>query len=906
MKQQHSLLSDQISSEDWENTPPNVQRLVNSLLEKVTLSESESYLIQFLDGTPIGISVHGVTGEVIYINNIGRSLLGTNRHSESETDRFSESFQIYRTGTRIPYPVEDLPYARALAGETNQVSDIDIHRPDGTIPLEVTATPVFGDQGQVTFAVVTFQDISDRKRNEVARSQAESALKESELKLRNLTDAIPGAVYQLRLSTEGKLSMVFMSQGVRDLGEISPERTLNNIQVITDLIVPEDLESLYRSTAISAETLECWNLEFRIQTPSGKMKWVLGQSLPSRQESGEIIWNGILIDITDRKCKEMERQQIEEALKESETRFRNIAANLPGAIFRYLLRPDNSDAILYISPGCCGLCEVEPEAVVADAAVLWQMIDPEDAPAIYASVMESAQTLQPWSGTWRITTPSGRKKWLEAVGSSPERQSNGDIIWDTMVLDITNRKQTEAAFRESESRFQNIAANLPGAIFRYLLRPDNSDAVLYMSPGCYALWEVEAEAVMADATVLWKMLDPEDVPAMYASIMESAQNLQPWSWVWRIITPSGQEKWLESAAGSPERQANGDIIWDTLILDITDRKQAEIAFRESESRFQTLADNVPGVIFGYCFRPDGSDQYTYISSGFLDLYGFAPDEALKDTSVVWSVIHPDDLELVQKSVAESAQTMNTWQCQYRIITPSGQMKWIQGISRPRQHQNGDLIWDGLIIDISDQKFAEEKFREQQAQLDLVVEASQIGFYISDFRTETSMASPAYKIQLGYAPDAIEASPADWIERLHPDDRERTLTAFGKFMDNEAPYGEDFRARHRDGSYRWIYSNAQLIRDEAGTPIKIVGTHTDITDRKQIELELHYQKELLQTIFDHLPLMIGLYSDDGEILMINRELERVIGWTKEEYKTVNVLKACYPNPEDYKLGTGSSL
>jgi diguanylate cyclase (GGDEF)-like protein/PAS domain S-box-containing protein len=1030
MKQQLSSLSEQLSSEDWENTPNNVKRLVNSLLEKVALSESESCLIQFLEGTPIGISVHGVTGEVIYINNIGRSLLGTNRHSESETDRFSESFQIYRTGTRIPYPVEDLPYARALAGETNQVSDIDIHRPDRTITLEVTATPVFDDQGQVTFAVVTFQDISDRKRNEVARTQAESALKESELKLRNLTDAIPGAVYQLRLSTEDVFSIVFMSQGVRDLVGISPEQAISDIQVISALLVPEDLEPLHRSLVISAETLECWNLEFRIQTPSGKMKWILGQSLPSRQESGEIIWNGILTDISDRKCQEIANQQIEEALEESETRFRNIAANVPGAIFRYLLRPDNSDAILYMSSGCYALWEVEAEAVLADVSVLWQMIDPEDVPPLCASLIESAQNLQPWSLVWQITTPSGRKKWVEAVAGSPEQQENGNVIWDTLILDITDRKQAEAAFRESESRFQNIAANLPGAIFRYLLRPDNSDAILYVSSGCSALWEVESESVLADVSVLWQTIDPEDVPAIYASVMESAQTLQPWSGTWRITTPSGRKKWLEAVGSTPERQANGDVIWDTMVLDLTDRKQAEAAFRESESRFQTLADNVPGVIFGYCLRPDGSDQFTYISSEFLDLYGLSSDEALQDARVVWNVTHPDDLEMLRKSVMESAQTMQTWQSQYRIITPSGQIKWVQGISRPTQHQNGDLIWDGLIIDISDQKFAEEKFREQQTQLDLVVEASQIGFYISDFRTETFMASPAYKIQLGYAPDAIEASPADWIERLHPDDRERTLTAFKEFMDNKASYSEDFRARHRDGSYRWIHSNAQLIRDEAGTPIKMVGTRTDITDRKhaeialaqseqrfrnlfeltpniavqgynrqrqviywndasealygytkteaigrkledliippemrqgviaevqnwfingqsipadelelmhkdgsrvaiysshimlqntegepeiycvdidlrdrkQAQLELHYQKELLQTIFDHLPLMIGLYSDDGEILMINRELERVIGWTKEEYKTVDVLKACYPNPEDYKLAT----
>ena len=628
MNQQPSSLSDQVSSEDWENTPTNVKRLVNSLIANSAISES------------------------------------------------------------------------------------------------------------------------DCKCNKVEDRLNEAALKESELKLSNLIDAIPGAVYQFQLSAEGEFSIVFMSQGIRDLWGISPEQVMSDIQVIWDLILPRDLESVHRSISVSAQTLERWNLEFRIQTASGKIKWIWGESLPYQQEGGEIIWNGILTDISDRKRREIESQQIEEALNQSETRFRNIAENLPGAIFRYLLRPDNSDAILY------------------------------------------------------------------------------------------------------------------------------------MSPGCYELWEVEPEAVLADVAVLWQMIDPEDVSAMYASVMESAQTLQTWCWAWRITTPSGRRKWLE-ASGSPERQANGDVIWDTLVLDVTDRKRAEAAFRESESRFQTLANNVPGVIFGYCLRPDGSDQYTYISSGFLDLYGFAPDEALQDTSVVFNMTHPDDLELLQNSITESFQTMETWQCQYRIITLSGQIKWIQGVSRPTQQPNGDLIWDGLIIDISDRKFGEERSKEQQTQLDLVVEASQIGFYISDLRTETSIVSPAYKTQLGYAPDAIEASPDDWNNRLHPDDRERAITAFRAFKNSEI-YSEDFRLRHRDGSYRWIYSNAQLIRDAAGTPIKVVGTHIDITDRKQAELALAKSEQRFRNLFEATPkISVQGYNQHRQVIYWNDASAEIYGYTKTE-------------------------
>ena len=325
--------------------------------------------------------------------------------------------------------------------------------------------------------------------------------------------------------------------------------------------------------------------------------------------------------------------------------------------------------------------------------------------------------------------------------------------------------QAKAALKESELKLSNLINAIPGAVYQFRLNAEGELSIVFMSQGIRDLGEISPEQVVGDIQVIWDLIVHGDLESLHRSIAVSAQTLERWSLEFRIQTASGKIKWILGES-LPHQQEGGEVIWDGILIDITDRKQAEAAFRESESRFQALADNVPGVIFGYCLRPDGSDQYTYISSGFVDLYGFAPDEALQDTSVVFNMTHPDDLELLQKSITESSRTMETWQCQYRIITLSGQIKWVQGISRPTQQPNGDLIWDGLIIDISDRKFVEERFREQHTQLDLVVEASQIGFYISDFRTETSIVSPAYKTQLGYAPDAIEASPGDWNERLH--------------------------------------------------------------------------------------------------------------------------------------------
>ena len=391
------------------------------------LSESESRLTQFLEALPVGVSVHIPDGQLIYTNQFGKNVLEIQDLPNCQLDKLSDIFKIYRTDTNEHYPIKQLPIVRALNGMTVQVDDLEIRTNNHSIPLEIWATPIYNERNELTYAIAAFHDISDRR-------QAALALQESERKLRQITNAIPGAVYQYELKANGEQKFLFISQGVRDLYEILPEDVTNDPQLMWSKVLDEDIELLHDSIARSAQTLEPWRLEFRIHTARG-IKWILGESVPNKQENDSIIWNGILMDISDRKVTEL-------ALQQSELRFRNMAENIPGAIFRYVLHPDGSDRVIYMSSGCYGLWEVEASQVEENATVFWEMVHPEDLPAMSESVLESARTLEPWYWEWRITTPSGRLKWLQAAGQ-PERQPNGDVVWDTLILDVSDRKAAE-------------------------------------------------------------------------------------------------------------------------------------------------------------------------------------------------------------------------------------------------------------------------------------------------------------------------------------------------------------------------------------------------------------------------------------------------------------------------------
>jgi signal transduction histidine kinase len=137
-----------------------------------------------------------------------------------------------------------------------------------------------------------------------------------------------------------------------------------------------------------------------------------------------------------------------------------------------------------------------------------------------------------------------------------------------------------ARHEETERRFRDLAANVPGAIFRYLLRPDGSDAIEYMSPGCLDIWEMGDEELQGNPARLWDMVEREDLPAMRASVAASAREMARWRHRWRITTPSGRRKWLEGH-GSPTRLPDGGILWNSLILDVTTEVAAQERLNEN-------------------------------------------------------------------------------------------------------------------------------------------------------------------------------------------------------------------------------------------------------------------------------------------------------------------------------------
>ncbi|WP_072622807.1 PAS domain-containing protein [Spirulina major] len=307
------------------------------------------------------------------------------------------------------------------------------------------------------------------------------------------------------------------------------------------------------------------------------------------------------------------------------------------------------------------------------------------------------------------------------------------------------------------------------------------------------------------------------------------------------------------------------LSWHRLTEDL--RSTIEERTRELEAsqlRLQRVAANLPGVIYQFRMDADGTYRFPYVSEGCRDLYELEPESFI----TAFSYVHPDDLPGLQTLITTTAQTLERAQYEHRIITPSGQLKWVELLSKPERTAEGAIVWDGLIVEITARKQAEIALVDSEQRFQSVCE--QTGQLIYDYNIASGNIRwmGAMEAMTGHPPDAFKTFNAqDWAQWIHPDDREKTLSLLNDCMAAGRPYNMDYRLRRRDGSYIYVEDRGIFFRDETGQAHRMLGTMADIDDRKAAEEELRESRAELLALFSAIQDVILVMDRDGRYLKI---------------------------------------
>lgn len=596
-------------------------------------------------------------------------------------------------------------YDRAL--DQGEAQRLEMVAPDDGRRFQVQIVPAHG----VIFLCLT--EITDPK-------TLTPALNSSTEDYRTLADIIPVGIFH----TDRTGNCCYVNDRWSQITGLSLAEALGTGWL--QAVYPDDRDRLTTHWHEATQTDRVFQQEYRFQDAQGQITWVFGQAVAQYDSQGHVYgYVGTITDITQHK--QVEAQNLRKAQRETALNrlFQTIHNSLD---LETIFSTATTEIAQTLKPWDCIVVQYLPDRGIWQHQAEFRHPDPEtqlpppptlgleipDANNPFAAqlkrlewviVQDTNQITDPINEPLAQTSPGSwilvplvvagkiwgsltlqnaqlRLQWqaedfdlVQAVVAQLEVAIHQANLYAQAQQEIEERKRTEAALRASEVRLQNLAANIPGAICEYILYADGTEAVLYISPGCVNLWELEAAVLEANSQHLWEMVHPEDRTALRESVQTSARTFQAWNHEWRIITPSGQLKWLQ-ATGQPQAAANGAVIWDSIILDISATKQAQQEQQSSEERYRLLAENTNDLVALHAL--DG--RYLYISPSVELILGYEPTALLGCSS--YDLFHPEDQDLIRRESHTRVLQGHTGSVTYRMRHKAGYYLWLETLTRP--------------------------------------------------------------------------------------------------------------------------------------------------------------------------------------------------------------------------------
>ncbi|MGK7926786.1 MAG: PAS domain S-box protein [Spirulina sp.] len=432
-------------------------------LAEESLQKEQEFLNALLENLSDGIVACNEKGILSLFNPATRTFHGLPSQS-LPPEEWAQRFDLYQADGKTLMSKEEIPLFRAFQGEKFQDVEMVIAPKQGkTRTLLASGQPIVNSRGEKMGAVIALHDISDRKHAEEALKQANQELefrveartrelKASQERYQKLVANVPGMIYQFRRDREGAMNFTYVSQGSRDIYEVEPEvmktKGLN-------MIHPDDRNSLQEQIIRSAETLENVRWEGRIVSRSDKVKWIQAISRPERLPDGVTLWDGVMLDVSDRK-------QVEAVLENSERRFRTLVDNTPGIIYR--CECDRDWTMIFISSEIEKITGYPASDFLGSQVRSFEsIIHPDDSERVEDTVLKAVAVQQSYVVEYRLIRADGRICWVYEKGQGIFTDGDRLQYLDGVIVDNSDRKESEFKLKQQTQDLEKALQELQQA-----------------------------------------------------------------------------------------------------------------------------------------------------------------------------------------------------------------------------------------------------------------------------------------------------------------------------------------------------------------------------------------------------------------------------------------------------------
>lgn len=633
-----------------------------------------------------------VDNPIIYVNSAFTALTG-----------YTADEAIGRNPRFLRAPQADPATGEAIEAAWRDQRAIDVQvlnlRKDGSpFYADLRISPVRTPDGHVSHFVAIQNDVT-------ARVLAEDALRERDEQIRAMTENLPGVVLQRVQRPDGSMHYTFMSERSVELSGYTPQEFMDDHDLIWRIVHPEDAPAYRESLRQSGENTSPADVEFRLTRRDGSHRWARAMFRPRQAPNGDVIWDGMVFDVTEKVLAEQaaarSRKLLEEALEATEEGFTIWDADdrlvLCNSHFRRL---HDKIADLYV-PGAS--FEDIVRAAVTRGAV------PNARGREESLIAERLAAHRACKGAFESRLASGRWKRVKEY-----RMADGGTVG--VHIDVTEQKMREIELGELARRnalfFAAVSRASSGVVIADAKMSGNP--IIYVNPAFTALSGYNDDDAIGQSADFFYATDL--APDKTSALKEAIAKAQPIELRVPARHQDGRRVFVDLRV-APVEGRDGQLTHFVFVQnDVTAQVLAEEALRENEDRLRNLAANLPGIVFQRVTRPGKPPEYVYVSERCLEISGHTPEEWIQDPEIVKRQIAPEFHDRLREAIRAASRSFTPGEVEYRATTKSGEERWFRTMFRPRPLSDGAVMWDGIILDITAQKTMELQRVDLENQL----------------------------------------------------------------------------------------------------------------------------------------------------------------------------------------------